>query len=158
MERQNGMKVDIKIQSISDIITNSSTEVFILYKKRDKQEIKDLVNAILAIGCDKTFDDLFTIDLCISWWAADYLYENYQDISDKFSDSEEFLNYLETLSEEDLVKYEKMLNDNYDYPQCLYEGYCVSIKSDITETETLKNAEKAINYLDKIFDYECTYG
>ena len=157
MEKQYGMKVDIKIQSISDVVTNSSTEVFILYKKRDKQEIKDLVNAILAIGCDKTFDDLFTIDLCISWWAADHLYENYKEISNKFSNSEEFVNYLETLSEEDLIKYEKMLNDGYDYPQCLYEGYCVSLKTDITETETLKNAEKAINYLDKIFDYECTY-
>ena len=30
---QNGMKADIKIQSISDIITNSSSEVYISEKK-----------------------------------------------------------------------------------------------------------------------------
>ena len=55
------MKVDIKIQSISDIITNSSTQVFTLYKRQNKEDIIDLINAILAISGEYTFDDLFTI-------------------------------------------------------------------------------------------------
>ena len=44
---QFGMIAGIKIQSISDIITNSSTEVYTIYSIRDKQTIKDIVNAIM---------------------------------------------------------------------------------------------------------------
>lgn len=51
----------IKIQSVSDVITNSSTEVFIVYNLSNIDSIKELVNAILAIDGNYTFDDLFNI-------------------------------------------------------------------------------------------------
>ena len=55
-----GLKIGIKIQSITDIITNSSTSIITMYNLKDKQEIKEIVNAILAIEGTHTFDDFFT--------------------------------------------------------------------------------------------------
>ena len=63
MMMQNGMKVDIKIQSLIDVITNSSTSVFTIYSRYNFRDIKELVNAILAIDGNYTFDDLFDIKL-----------------------------------------------------------------------------------------------
>ena len=64
----------LKIQSISDIITNSSTEVFMVYDNDSIKNIKELVNAVLSINKDNkyTFDDLFTIKPTIR--KEDFLY------------------------------------------------------------------------------------
>ena len=51
--------MNFKIQSISDVITNSSTEVFIVIHYSDIEAIKNVVNAILRIDSDLKFDDLF---------------------------------------------------------------------------------------------------
>lgn len=56
------MKRVFCVQSISDIITNSSSEVFVLYDDNALKNIKDLVNAVLAAADTKlTFDELFEI-------------------------------------------------------------------------------------------------
>ena len=74
------MKVDIKIQSISDVVTNSSTEVFIRFNQGNKQDIKNIVDALLAIGSNYRFDDLFTIEMCINRYLAWNMYNNYEEI------------------------------------------------------------------------------
>lgn len=151
------MKVDIKIQSISDIITNSSTEVFTRFKTSDKQVIKDLVNTILAINGTDVFDDFFTISMDISWFSALMIYQNYDEINSKFSDMAAFVRYLETLSDKELEPYEQMLWDCYDYsPKPLYSGIYVDIKEGITESEELKKAVGAISNLAYLFEYD--YG
>ena len=71
-----GMKVDIKIQSITDVITNSSTSVFTIYTKNDIKTIKSIVNALLAVNGDSTFDDLFDIELLISYSVFEDLWNN----------------------------------------------------------------------------------
>lgn len=54
----------MKILSISDVITNSSSEVFTYYTESSIKEVKRLIDAILkAGGSDKTCDDLFEINL-----------------------------------------------------------------------------------------------
>lgn len=56
----------VKIQSVSDIITNSSSEVFpiIRYKWGAEEDIERLINAILiAGGSDYTCEDLFDIEV-----------------------------------------------------------------------------------------------
>lgn len=56
----------VKIQSKSDIITNSSSEVFpiIRYKWGAEEDIERLINAILiAGGSDYTCKDLFDIEV-----------------------------------------------------------------------------------------------
>ena len=60
----------VKIQSISDIITNSSSEVFpiVRYKWGAEDDIERLINAILtAGGSDYTCEDLFDIEVCGSF-------------------------------------------------------------------------------------------
>ena len=59
-----------KIKSLTDVITNSSTEVFTVYNKEAANNIKELVNAILALNNETsnlTFDDLFEVDFDIDW-------------------------------------------------------------------------------------------
>ena len=151
------MKVGIKIQSISDIITNSSTEVFTRFKTSDKQVVKDLVNTILAINGEDVFDDFFTISMDISWFSALTLYHNYDEINSKYSDLEAFVHYLETLSDKELEPYEQMLHECYDYsPRPLYSGIYVAIKEGVTESDELKKAAGAITSLSYLFEYD--YG
>lgn len=77
----------ITIQSISGVITNSSSEVYTIYYKEDIDNIKKLVNAILSTaGSDKTFDDLFCIEFIVDTdWVTTYTgksfntYEEYVD-------------------------------------------------------------------------------
>lgn len=157
MERQNGMIVDIKIQSISDIITNSSTEVFTIYTTRNKDDIKNLVNAILAINSKYTFDDLFTIHMEIDPYIADVIYDNYEEISTKFKDSDEFIKYLETLSDKDLRPYEQMIYELWEYSsRPLYSGIYIELKEGLTGSETLSKAITAINNIAFIFEHD--YG
>lgn len=56
----------VKIQSISDIITNSSSEVFpiVRYKWGAEDDIERLINAVLtAGGSGYTCEDLFDIEV-----------------------------------------------------------------------------------------------
>jgi len=54
----------INIQSITDIVTNSSTEVFIRIKETAINTVKELINNLLKIsGSTLQADDLFTIEI-----------------------------------------------------------------------------------------------
>lgn len=149
----------INIQSISDIITNSSTEVFTMYSSSDVSTIKNIVNAILAINGDITFDDLFKIEMHISDTVFQYLWENSEQIQKEFPNEEEFYDYLEALPLEKLSRYEKIWDDAYPYDgyYSFYDGYTVSLKDGVEESELYKQAVKAINTFDSIFDHEVCY-
>lgn len=151
---QTGLKVGIKIQSISDVVTNSSTEVFIRFNQSNKQTIKDLVDAILAISSSYKFDDLFTIEMCINRYLAWDMYDKYEEIHEKFKNHDDFYKYLETLSEQALKPYESMCTEMYDYDYPLYNGYEVRLKPHIIKTETLENAVSAIYHLQDLFEYD----
>lgn len=57
-------KITIKIHSFIDIITNSSTEIYVCADEGTVNCIKKLVDSILKAGkSDKRFDDLFEIGL-----------------------------------------------------------------------------------------------
>ena len=149
----------INIQSISDIITNSSTEVFTMYSSSDVNTIKNIVNAILALNSDITFDDLFKIEMHISDTVFQYLWENSEQIQKEFPNEEEFYDYLEALPLEKLSRYEKIWNDVYPYDgyYSFYVGYTVSLKDGVEESELYQQAVKAINTFDSIFDHEVCY-
>lgn len=52
------------IQSFTDIVTNSSTEVFVRVKEAAINTIKELINNLLKIsGSTLQADDLFTIEI-----------------------------------------------------------------------------------------------
>lgn len=150
----------INIQSVSDIITNSSTEVFIMYRGSDVNTIKNIVNAILAINSDVTFDDLFKIEMHISDIVYQYLWENSKQIQEEFPNEDDFYNYLETLPVEKLSRYEKIWDDVYPYDEYVsfYDGYTVSIKDGVEKTTIYEQAVRAINTFDSIFDHEICFG
>ena len=58
------MKIKINIQSESDLITNSSTEIYTVCTEYTLDRLKDIVNSILKIADSTlTADDLFTFEL-----------------------------------------------------------------------------------------------
>lgn len=150
----------INIQSVSDIITNSSTEVFTMYRSSDINTIKNIVNAILAINSDVTFDDLFKIEMHISDTVFQYLWENSEQIQKEFPNEDDFYDYLETLPVEKLSRYENIWDDVYPYDSYVsfYDGYTVSIKDGVEKTTIYEQAVKAINTFDSIFDHEVYFG
>lgn len=154
-----GMKVDIKIQSITDIITNSSTSVFTIYTKNDIKTIKSIVNALLAINGNSTFDDLFDIELLISYSVFEDLWNNSTKLQEEYPNEDDFNKYLKTCTNQnDLDRFENIWYDTrYDY-MSFYDGYSVTLKPGIEKTEKLEQAIRAIQTLDNIFDHDISYG
>lgn len=129
------MSKEIKIQSVSDIITNSSTEVFMVYDNSAFKNIKELVNAILALaGSNQTFDDLFEIKACVS----EYFLDEYPEYAG--------------LTENEILERARMIDkDNYDsYPYVNhYEVVAKDVKND--------NTAKILSQIDEIFNTYARY-
>lgn len=127
-------KKRVKIQSVSDIITNSSTEVFMIYNEAAFKSIKELVNAILALGgTNKTFDDLFEIKANVS----EYFFEDFPEY-----EGEDESKILERARKEDQWK------DGYPY----IDGYEVTAKNPADA-----DAAKILSNIDNIFDTYAQY-
>lgn len=155
--------VVIKVQSISDVITNSSTEVFIVYDSNNIDSIKHVVNAILSIDGHYTFDDLFTIKMNVAEYVIDDVYNDWEDYfpnDPKPESVKEFDEFINSLPQEELDKYVSIWEGGQTYyweSYPFYEGYSVSIKEGIEKTDKLQKAVDAIRSLDTIFslDYTC---
>lgn len=129
------MNREIKIQSVSDIITNSSTEVFMVYDNNAFKNIKELVNAILALaGSDQTFDDLFEIKACVS----EYFLDEYPEYAG--------------LTENEILEKALMIDaDNYDsYP---YVNHYKVVAKDVKND----NTAKILSQIDGIFNTYARY-
>ena len=150
----------INIQSISDIITNSSTEVYTIYSIRDKQTIKDIVNAILGVGSDLRFDDIFDIGMLVSEYASEDLWDNSPELQEKFPTLNDFEDHLSELSDEELSVYADKWGDLYGWDDCrpFFDGYYVTFKEDVEHTPTLERARMAINRLDSIFHHDAIFS
>ena len=151
---QFGMKTDIKIQSISDIITNSSTEVFTVYSRSDLDTVKDIVDAILAIDGKYTFDDLFTIHMSIDDYAIEDLYNDSETLQERFRDADELYDFISEAEYEVVKEFENMYADQYYYRRTFYNGYYVRIKEGVENTEVLQAARNAINRFDCVFEHD----
>ncbi len=69
------IEVKIKIQSLNDIITNSSTEIVTTISNDAVDIIKNLVDELLLISNSRyCFDSLFTIE---TYWTNENEWENY---------------------------------------------------------------------------------
>ena len=158
MMTQSGLIVDIKVQSITDIITNSSTSIITMYNLKDKQEIKDIVNAILAIEGNHTFDDFFTIRMLIDDYVAMDIYQHYEEYQEKYPTEDDFIAYLDGLSDEELDHWDDIAKDMTYDPITIFNGYTVNIKEGVEETPELKQAINAIQSISCIFDYEADYN
>lgn len=82
-----------KLQSLNDVVTNSSMEVYQEATQYTVDAVKDIINVILKIsGSDKSCDDLFTVSINYK----DMLESYFEDILDK-SDIDEI--HLDTIEE-----------------------------------------------------------
>lgn len=155
--------MNFKIQSISDVITNSSTEVFIVYDSSNIDSIKQIINAILSIDGHYTFDDLFMIKMNPAEYAIDDMYKDWEDFfpnDPKPESIDDFWEFINSLSQEELDKYVNIWESGQTYyweSYPFYEGYSVSIKEGVEKTDKLQKAVDAIRSLDSIFslDYTC---
>lgn len=134
--------MNFKIQSISDVITNSSTEVYITYYPADKGAIIDIVNAVLAINGGGKFEDYFEF----TWIPnEDFLYDKWVDDEIKIP----FEQWVESLPESFLFsEYER-----WDDCRNFIEGYSITAKDP-------KNSKAAdlLTSLDSIFTTDVSYG
>lgn len=126
------------VQSVSDIITNSSSEVFMVYSDQSFKQIKELVNAILAINGENkyTFDDLFEVEANMDkeWFLEQY--PEYDGLSD----------------EELLEKARQHDEDNYGDGYPYVNGYVVTAKNVAHDDIATK-----LSSLDRIFESYVSY-
>ena len=158
------LTMSIKIQSISDLITNSSTEVFIVYDKNNIDAIKNLVDSILSLlDPSKKFDDYFTIGMEINYDDLNWIFERYYENDQYYNDIPELVAYsemghegaakfLESLPIERIEEIFDWANDNdWDRRYQLYGGFAVTAKSD---NPIARKVAIAINNVDNIFDLD----
>ena len=149
----------MRINSKTDVITNSSTSVFVVYAEHNIDSIKELVNSILAIDGRYTFDDLFNISLEFNY---DVIERYSEKLSDEFSEfTEDNADYEEILMSFDKEKISRLadelwgfINYDYDYDYCNkspYEYIAVTVKKDSPEIE---KAAELISNIDRIFDID----
>lgn len=156
---------NINIQSISDLITNSSTEAFVVYDAGNVEDIKNLVNAILSLlDPSKTFDDYFTIEMQVDYdalndifdklCANEELYDSYPELKE-YSTIEDYQDqdkYLRSLSTKTIDNYFDYYNDNtYDDYKYQYEGFLISAKVD---NPIIQKVACVINNVDQIFNVD----
>lgn len=146
----------ITINSMTDVITNSSTSVFVIYAEHNIDSIKELVNSILAIDGKYTFDDLFNISLEFNY---DVIEHYSKKLSEEFSEfAQDNANYKEILISYDKEKKSRLadelwnfINYDYDYYKSPYEYITITVKKDSPEIE---KAAKLISNIDHIFDID----
>lgn len=83
-----------RLQSLNDVVTNSSMEVYQEATQYTVDAVRDIINVILKIGgSDKSCDDLFTVSINYE----DMLESYFEDILDKSDIDEEYLGMIEEI-------------------------------------------------------------
>lgn len=160
------------INSITDVITNSSTSVFIVYAEHNIKSIKDIVNAILAIDSNYTFDDLFDINMSINTnvlLSTEKLPEEFKELGEVIDDDNltwsqmskklyEIINSYDSEKKNRLSELLWSYVDEDDYDSCVrspYDGIIITPKSD---DDVVKRAAAAIEKISDIFNIDFCYG
>lgn len=162
------------IKSLTDVITNSSTEVFTIYNKGAINKVKEMVNSILALSdttSNLTFDDLFEVDYCFDIYEIEELInqlaeklkergnkEHAKAIKTTVTTEEELWNYSKQNNIYDVVMeiIEEIDNDTYDYR--MVDGIHIKAKNNPhVEKAKLDKAVEMLNNIDHIFEQYASY-
>ena len=160
----NNMRLILDIHSFIDIITNSSTEIYVSVDNSAIQSIKELINGMLAYSnSNKTCDDIFDIkiiDAKIEEWLENRLEDFYEeecsDIEDlSINDFEKIKSlFYEKYSKEVVYEmYEDYCNRTYDYYPRSYIS--VEVKESSKELEQVANV---LNRLRSLFNINASYN
>lgn len=135
-----------KIQSLVDVITNSSTSIYQIASRSSINYIKTIINGILiAVGSDKKADDLFDFDIRydedVYFEYKDFLYDSGY-ISDKLYTSDVI--DPNELYNESTTKYtiEDFIDDNYNNSHVI-----------VTTKDNNKEADKLLGVIKEIYDH-----
>lgn len=123
------------LQSWSDVITNSSTEIYQEATEYTVSAVKEIINTILKIaGSDKTCDDLFIVAI------------DYEDMLERYFDS-----YIPDIEDDELrEKADKIVSDNiHDSLKDLYQKL---VDADLIGEDKLMSISK---YTDTWDDWDC---
>ena len=164
----------VAIQSISDIITNSSSEIFQF--ANNKKGVKELITLILkASSSDLTCEDLFTVE---SHYDIDIieLEDEYFSFADLYKDDPKVVELVKATEGKDRYsyEYEQSLFNLYNYLKVTYNVADIDelAETQIKEEKNFSNclykiiakdpnnkdlAIKIGNILNNLFDYESYY-
>lgn len=162
-----------KIKSLTDVITNSSTEVFTIYNKGAINKVKEMVNSILALSdatSNLTFDDLFEVDYCLNNYKKEELIinlveklkerglkEHAEAIKATVTTEEELWDYSKQNNIYDtVIKIIEKFDDGYnDYR--IVDGIRIEAKNNPNvDKAKLDKAVEMLNNIDHIFEqYAC---
>ena len=164
----------VAIQSISDIITNSSSEIFQF--ANNKKGVKELITLILkASSSDLTCDDLFIVE---SHYDIDIieLEDEYFSFADLYKDDPKVVELVNATEGKDRYsyEYEQSLFNLYNYLKVTYNVADIDelAETQIKEEKNFSNclykiiakdpnnkdlATKISHILNNLFDYESYY-
>ncbi len=132
--------IKLTIQSINDIITNSSSEVVVRYDKEGVNRLKELVNRLIEPFTELKFDDLFTLT-----YSREFYDENDNFIDDEIpEDHPDLENILQR-------SWEKVWNDGYPDIQ----GILIRPKQG---KECMEQAGNLLESISDIFGKDIVYG
>lgn len=133
--------IKLTIQSINDIITNSSSEVVVRYDKEGVKQLKELVNSIIAPFTELKFDDLFTL----TYSREFYDWDDNDSVDDEIP--------------EDHPDLDKILENSW---KKTWDGGYPDIQGVIIRPregkECMKQAADLLQTVANIFDTEIIYG
>ena len=164
----------VAIQSISDVITNSSSEIFQF--ANNKKGVKELITLILkASSSDLTCDDLFIVE---SHYDIDIieLEDEYFSFADLYKDDPKVVELVKATEGKDRYsyEYEQSLFNLYNYLKVTYNVADIDelAETQIKEEKNFSNclykiiakdpnnkdlATKISHILNNLFDYESYY-
>lgn len=141
------------INSITDVITNSSTSVFVVHKESDIDSIKELVNAVLSINGNYTFDDLFEISLELDQYTIDRYLDDLSEEFDDLKNDNDWDKILGSYSKEKLSKLTDELWELIDNDWC-WKGSPYEYIKVIAKNSEHKHVADLISKIDNIFDID----
>lgn len=133
----------IPIHSFVDLITNSSTEIYVQADKHTIEAIKGVINAILkSVAAGVTADDLFEFDLTVN-------VDNPKPRAEWGPNESYYVNVSTSSVEGKAYLFDK--EDNYESPAKI----SVSVKSKNPE---LAQAAQVLSSLTSLFNIEANYN
>jgi len=97
--------MEIKLETLLDIVTNSSSVTYVIAVKSGVEKIKELVNELAkSFGADKSFDDLFDIKIMYEWYDyntdEDVVKDSLDDFADEYGDNHYTSSFVVTAKDE----------------------------------------------------------
>lgn len=131
-----------KLQSLNDVVTNSSMEVYQEATQYTVDAVKDIINVILKIsGSDKSCDDLFTVSINYE----DMLESYFEDILDKSDIDEEYLGTIEEI---------RGRKDDLGHPISDSEAYAELVKTGLVG-DVVPTIEEYVRDFSNYCDWKC---